>query len=141
MSTSRHLLAPLLLSLGLCCSTAVLAHDHPVDDLLELPHPMKPLSQPAWKQRLTPEQKAELETLRMAIQPRYLGLMGEALPLQEKLRQGLLAPDQMQVPDPRELQALAELRARMTQVQADAYQRLQQILGPEHWKLLLQELR
>lgn len=141
MKSPRTLLSRLLLSLGLCCSAAALAHDHPVEDLLELPHPMKALSQPAWKQRLAPEQTSALEELRSAIQPRFRELMSEALPLQEKLRSGLLNADQVQKPDAKALQALAELRTRMTTVQADAYLRLQQILGPDNWALLLQDLK
>lgn len=133
----RLFLATLLLSCLLIRGSH--AHEHPVEDLLELPHPMRAIHQEAFAKRLNGEQKAGIEALRGEIQPRFQALMREALPLQEKLRSAIV--DRGIAIDETELQHLAEVRLQMTRVIASAYTRLRLILGDEDWQALLQALK
>ena len=120
--------------------SAVHAHDHPVVDLLDLPHPMRVLNRAHWQEHLSSEQKAAIAVLRSEIQPRFLALTAEAIPLQEQLHAAVFAHDTA-APSREALQALADLRLRMTEVQAGAYTRLKSVLGAGDWEKLLQELQ
>lgn len=137
----RLFLATLLLSCLLIRGSH--AHEHPVEDLLELPHPMRAIHHEAFAKRLNDEQKAGIDALRGEIQPRFQALMREALPLQEKLRSAIvdrgITIDETELQQ--ELQHLAEVRLQMTRVIASAYTRLRVILGDEDWQALLQALK
>lgn len=134
---SKYLLPFLLL---LLLSSAVRAHDHPVEDLLELPHPIQVLLQDNFSARLDVRQKAQVDALRREIQPRFMGLMNEALPIQERLRKSVTDHNYRSAIDEAELKRLAELRIQMSHVMTDAYGRLKEILDAETWRSLQEEL-
>jgi hypothetical protein len=116
-------------------------HSHPVEGLLVLPHPMRVIEHPHWKQRLSDGQKAAIIELKGEVQPRYLGLMGQAFPLEQALRNGVLDFANTTPGNPEKLQELADLKRQMSQVQIDAYARLKAILGEEAWHELMKELQ
>lgn len=131
-------LLPLLFLLLL--SSAVRAHDHPVEDLLELPHPIQVLLQGDFSNRLDAKQKEQVDRLRREIQPRFMGLMNSALPIQESLRKSVADHNHHDTIDEAELKRLAELRIQMSRVMAGAYERLKNILDAETWQALQDEL-
>lgn len=142
LSTLRKSKSALMaLALGILFTANANAHKHAVDDLLDMPHPMRVMQTPAWQQRLTPVQKQDIQQLRSEIQPKYLLLMSEAAPLQEALRKSLLGYESAGPADEERLKTLAELRVRMTLVQAHAFAQLKKILGPEEWQLMLKDLQ
>lgn len=140
MTTLRLAFATTLCAAALLAQPLAHAHDHPVDDLLDLPHPMRVLNRAHWQEHLSTEQKAAIAALRSEIQPRFLALMSEAIPLQEQLHAAVFAHDAA-APSREALQAFADLRVRMTEVQAGAYVRLKSVLGASDWEKLLQELQ
>jgi hypothetical protein len=115
-------------------------HDHPVEGLLSLPHPIRILISPEWSARLSDEQKIAIEELKRKIQPRYMGLMGEAYPIEQSLLKSSLefvnsVPEYQQ-----KLQRLADLKRQMSTVQMAAYAELKEILGEAVWQQLMDEL-
>ena len=52
----RQVIATFLSTVALLAQSPAQAHDHPVDDLLDLPHPMRVLKRADWQERLDPEQ-------------------------------------------------------------------------------------
>jgi transposase-like protein len=116
-------------------------HDHPVEGLIELPHPMRVIDRPHWKQRLSDEQKAAIIELRSKTVPRYLGLMGQAFPLEQALRNASIDFADAKPSNLEKLQELAELKRQMSEVQIEAYARLKAILGKALWHDLMKELQ
>jgi hypothetical protein len=116
-------------------------HDHPVEGLIELPHPMRVIDRPHWKQRLSDEQKAAIIELRSKTAPRYLSLMGQAVPLQQGLYDAALDFSNTAPGNLEKLQELAELKRKMSAAQIDAYARLKAILGEAAWHDLMKELQ
>ncbi|HOI51376.1 MAG TPA: hypothetical protein PLN02_03295 [Azonexus sp.] len=132
-----HLLTLILVA---SLNHSAFAHDHPVEDLLELPHPLRSLVQGELAQTLNDDQKAQVQTLRSEIQPQFLALMGEALPIQKRLQAAASDYDNRNPPSAADLERLARIRIRMSEIMAGAYNRLKVILDAPSWQTLQADL-
>lgn len=130
----------LILIFATCVAGSAIAHDHPVEDLLELPHPMHFLIRGSLADRLDAAQKERINALRSEIQPQFVTLMEEALPIQERLKTAVGDYGNKAPVSRADLERLAQLRIRMSEIMTGAYIRLKSILDAETWQALQTEL-
>ncbi len=115
---------------------------HPVEELVELPHPVKIILANEEKLKITKEQKEKIEKEMLSVFPQKIhGAMDKAKILEDKIKDAVMKEDKTKADLKADIQALADIKIQITNDHIDALNKLDTILNKEQHKQIMELLK